>query len=256
MQRGVDVYLVCATRGEAGETDEAHLKGVRNIAELREAELRCAAAVLGLKEVFFLGYRDSGMPGAADNEHPEAQIRHPVEEVAARVVKYIRLLKPDVVSTFDPIGGYRHPDHIHIHKATTLAFERANDPAFYPEAGAPFAPRALYYQTISHRFLKVAVFLLRLFGKDPRHFGKNGDIDLVSLTEVEFPVHARIDIRPVWTRKEQASACHSSQGGRQMQGGVRGWVNRLFGGYETFMRAWPPVQPGEHVVTDLFEGIG
>ena len=95
--RGADVYLVCATRGEVGEADEEHLKGYGSVAEMRESELRCAAGILGLKGVFFLDYRDSGMPGSAENQHPEAQIRHPVEEVAGRVVKYIRELKPDVV---------------------------------------------------------------------------------------------------------------------------------------------------------------
>ncbi|MCS7010289.1 MAG: PIG-L family deacetylase [Anaerolineales bacterium] len=249
--RGVDVYLVCATRGEAGEADAEHLKGFSSVAELRESELRCAAGILGLKGVFFLGYRDSGMPGAVANHHPQALIRHSVEDVAGRVVKYIRELKPNVVLTFDPIGGYRHPDHIHIHQATTLAFKRANDPGFYPEAGSPFAPQALYYHTIPHTFLKAAVFLLRLFGKDPRKFGKNGDIDLVSIAEVNFPVHARINIRPVWTKKEQASACHSSQGGRSNARGWRGLLARLFAGEETFMRAYPPVE-GKRIIRDLF----
>jgi len=48
-----------------------------------------------------------------------------LDEVAGKVVKYIRELKPDIVLTFDPIGGYRHPDHIHIQQATVLAFEKS-----------------------------------------------------------------------------------------------------------------------------------
>ncbi|MGC8856624.1 MAG: PIG-L deacetylase family protein [Anaerolineae bacterium] len=124
-QRGADVYLVCATRGEVGSVDAEHLHNYPSITALREAELRCAAQTLGLKGVFFLDYRDSGMPGSPENQYPEAQINHPVEEVAGRVVRYIRQLKPDVVLTFDPIGGYRHPAHIHIHQATVLAFERS-----------------------------------------------------------------------------------------------------------------------------------
>jgi LmbE family N-acetylglucosaminyl deacetylase len=249
--RGCDVYLVCATRGEVGEADEEHMKGFASVGEMRESELRCAAGILGLRGVFFLGYRDSGMPGSVENRHPDAQINAPVEEVAGRVVRYIRELKPDVVLTFDPIGGYRHPDHIHIQRAATLAFERANDPLFFPEAGAPFAPQALYYHTIPHGFLKAAVLLLRLFGKDPRRFGRNGDIDLASIAEVDFPVHVRINIRPVWEKKEQAGACHSSQGGGQMRSGLRGAVSRLFGGSETFMRAYPPAK-NTRTARDLF----
>src|SRR5512140_3835772 len=92
--QGADVYLVCATRGEVGTVDEEYLQGYASTAELREAELRCAASHLGLKQVFFLGYRDSGMPGSEDNRHPNAQVAHSVDEVAGKVVRYIRELKP------------------------------------------------------------------------------------------------------------------------------------------------------------------
>jgi N-acetyl-1-D-myo-inositol-2-amino-2-deoxy-alpha-D-glucopyranoside deacetylase len=252
-ERGVDVYLVCATRGEVGAADEDHLKGYKSIAEMRESELRCAAEILGLKGVFFLDYRDSGMPGSVENQHPDAQIGHPIEEVAGRVVRYFRELKPTVVLTFDPIGGYHHPDHIHIQKATTLAFEKAGNPGFHPGSGEPFSPSALYYHTLPHGFLKVAVFLLRLFGKDPRRFGRNRDIDLASIAEVDFPTNARINIRPVLQKKDRASACHSSQGGGNMQRGVMGWFRFLVGGSETFMRAYPTVRKHEKTANDLFQ---
>lgn len=251
--RGADVYLICATRGEAGTVDEEHLKGFKDTAEMRTAELKCAAQHLGLKEVFFLDYRDSGMPGSEENKHPNAQINHPVDEVAAKVLHYIRDLKPDVVLTFDPIGGYRHPDHIHIHNATVLAFDKAADASFHPEAGSPFQPRALYLHTIPRGLFKFGVHLLKLFGKDPTKWGRNGDIDLVSLAEVDFPTHARIDFREVAERKEKASTCHASQGGGQMRRGFVGMFFRLFDGYETFMRAYPPVSPKFQVVKDLLE---
>ncbi len=250
--RGVDVYLVCATRGEVGEADAEHMQGFNSVAEMRESELRCAAGILGLKGVFFLGYRDSGMPGSADNRHPDAQVSHPVDEVAGRVVRYMRELKPQVVVTFDPIGGYHHPDHIHIQQATTLAFERSEDAAFHPEAGQPFAPQALYYHTFPHGFLRVAVFLLRLFGRDPRKFGKNQDIDLAAIAAVDFPTHARINIRQVREKKDQAGACHHSQGGGQMRRGMMGWFRLLFDRYETFMRASPPVARHTRKTNDLF----
>ncbi len=252
--RGADVYLLCATRGEAGSADDRHLQGFESIGQMREAELRCAAGILGLKGTYFLGYRDSGMPGADDNSHPQALIQQPIEEVAARIVHYIRTLKPDVVLTFDPIGGYRHPDHIHIHQATVLAFEKARDASFYPEAGPPYAPAALYFHTISRTFLKFAVQLLRLFGKDPSRWGQNGDIDLAAIAAVDFPTHVRIDIRSVLDKKEAASDCHSSQGGGQMRRGLTGKILRLFGNYETFMQAYPPVQPGrQRIKRDFFE---
>ena len=254
-QRGYDTYLVCATRGEVGSVDEEHLRGFKDIADMRTAELDCAAGHLGLKGVFYLGYRDSGMPGSDDNRHPNAQVNRPVEEVAGRVVKYIRELKPDVVLTFDPIGGYKHPDHIQIHRATVLAFDKADDASFHPEAGSPFKPRALYFQVFPRWFLKWATRLMPLFGQDPAKFGKNKDINLKELAEVDFPVHARLDIRSVAEIKSEAGACHSSQGGGQMRRGLMGFVTKVFGEHEDYMRAYPPVDGGFKRLTDLFDGF-
>jgi N-acetyl-1-D-myo-inositol-2-amino-2-deoxy-alpha-D-glucopyranoside deacetylase len=70
--RGVEVHLVCATRGEVGEVAPELLNRFESIAELRESELRCAAGNLGLAGVHFLGYRDSGMSGSPDNTHLQA----------------------------------------------------------------------------------------------------------------------------------------------------------------------------------------
>ena len=250
-QKGYDVYLVCATRGEVGDVDPEHLKGFSSIAELREGELRCAAGHLGLKGFFFLDYRDSGMPGSSDNLHPDAQVAHPVDEVAGKVVKYIRELRPNIVLTFDPIGGYRHPDHIHSHQATVLAFEKAADPTFHPETGAPFQPEKLYFHTFPRGFLKLAVKLMPLFGQNPRKFGRNGDIDMLSIAEVNFPIHAKVDISSVQEVKAAAGACHASQGGIGMRRGVMGLFIKLFGEYEEYMQAYPPVQTGWKIKKDL-----
>jgi len=70
-QRGVKIHLVCATRGEVGEVEPEYLAEYQSIAELREAELRCAAEHLGIDGLHLLDYRDSGMPGTAHNRHPQ-----------------------------------------------------------------------------------------------------------------------------------------------------------------------------------------
>ena len=251
--KGYDVYYVCATRGEAGTVDEEHLNGFKDTAEMRTHELMRAAKELGLKEVFFLGYRDSGMPGMDANQHPDAQINHPVEEVAGRIVKYIRKLKPDVVLTFDPIGGYKHPDHIHIHKATVFAFANSDNASFYPEAGDPFKPQALYFQVFPKGLLKAAVRLMPLFGKDPTKFGRNGDINIKELAEVSFPVHVRLNVRSAVDAKRKASECHASQGGVQMRLGVMGFITKIFGEREDYMRAYPPVDGSFKRKVDLFD---
>jgi LmbE family N-acetylglucosaminyl deacetylase len=252
-RRGVEVHLVCATRGEVGAAPPELLGGYASLADLRENELRCAAALLGLASVIFLDYRDSGMPGSPDNHHPQALAAAPLEEVTARVAHWIRRLRPDVVITFDPQGGYRHPDHIAIQRATEAAFFAAGDLATASEGPAPHAPSKLYYHTFPRGAIRFLVTVMRLVGKNPRKWGRNHDIDLVEIASVEFPVHARIDIRPVMDVRAQASACHASQGG-QAGGRITRWISRLLGGRETFMRAHPPAARGvrEH---DLFEGL-
>jgi LmbE family N-acetylglucosaminyl deacetylase len=255
-QRGVDVYLVCGTRGEVGEMDPKYMRGFATIAERREAELRCAAENLGLKGVFFLNYRDSGMTGSAENSHPQALASQPLEKVAGEIVHYIRLLKPQVVITFDPIGGYRHPDHIAIHNATVEAFRQAGDPDCQADGLPPFQPQKFYFQVMPHGMIRAAVTVMRLLGQDPRHIGTNKDIDLVSIAEVSFPTHARIDFRPVAKIRDVASACHASQGGGRMLGGpVLGRLRRWFLSSENYMRAYPEPKPGTPVERDLFEGV-
>lgn len=257
-RQGVKVYLLCATRGEVGMMEEQYMQGYHSVAEVREAELRCAAGTLGLAGVNFLGYRDSGMPGTPDNRHPQALAAAPIEEVAANIVHYIRLLKPQVVITFDPIGGYKHPDHIAIHNATVRAFYEAGKTDWKPPQGEaelpPYQPEKLYFHTISRRLLRAAVRVMPLFGKDPHKWGRNGDIDLADLVGDEFPTHAVIDFSSVQKIKQEASACHASQGGSRMMTGLMGWVMRLGANKESFMRAYPPPSPKLHE-HDLFAGI-
>lgn len=249
------MQLVCATRGEVGEVDP-EFKSNKNesAACLRTQELRCAADVLGLSQLHFLNYRDSGMPGSEDNHHPKALAAQPVEKVAGEVAHLIRQVKPDVVLTFDPIGGYRHPDHIAIQRATVQAFELASDRDFHdPEGLPPTRPDFLYFHTMDRMFLRISVWFMKLVGQNPREVGRNKDIDLLSLTEVDFPTHVKINYRPVRALREQAARCHASQGGAQMNKGFRGFVTRLFGGtHETFMQAYPEPEEGVRVKKDLF----
>ncbi len=252
--RGVETHLICATRGEAGEIDPNFPCETADIADCRENELSCAANLLGLKTVHFLNYRDSGMPGAPDNAHPDALINQPADKVAADITHLIRQFKPQVVLTFDPIGGYRHPDHIAIHQATLAAFHAAGDPNRYPDGLAGFKPERLYYHTISRTFIRLGVFVIRLSGKDPSKWGRNGDIDLASIAAVTFPTHVRINYRPVTKLRDQASACHASQGGTQMTKGVMHWLRWLVGSSETFMQAHP-APSRKRVSNDLFEGV-
>jgi N-acetyl-1-D-myo-inositol-2-amino-2-deoxy-alpha-D-glucopyranoside deacetylase len=254
-QRGVQTHLICATRGEAGEVDPQYLEGFASISERRESELRCAAGILGLAGVYFLDYRDSGMTGAADNQHPQALAAQPVEAVAAKIANLMRQIEPQVVVTFDPIGGYNHPDHIAIHKATVRAFQLAGDPSFASDL-PPYQPQKLYFHTISKTFLRISVVVLRLLGRDPRHFGRNGDIDLQAIaTEGNFPTHARIDCKAVAESKNAAAACHASQlGGALPRRGLIARLSRRASYTESFMRAEPEATRRLRE-DDLFAGV-
>ena len=250
---GVEVHLVCATRGELGDVDPELMQGYHSVAELRESELRCASGYLGLTGVHFLDYRDSGMAGSPDNHHPQALAAADLHKVTGDVVHYIRLLKPQVVITFDPIGGYMHPDHIAIQRAAELAFHAAGDASQYPGDLTAFQSQKLYFHTFPHGFLHLSIRLMRLMGKDPHKFGRNGDIDLVPIAQANFPVNARLDYRTVLKQKDLATACHASQGGARITGGIMFRMRKLFGISDHYMRAYPP--PGKHVERDLFEGI-
>ena len=254
---GVKVYYVCATRGEAGSVVPEGTKGYATVGDMRWAELRCAAQVLGLADVIHLGYRDSGMSGSKENKHPGSLAMAPPDEVAGRIVEIIRELKPDVVITHDAGGGYGHPDHIATHNATVKAFYSAADPKQYPEAGPMFQPHKLYFGVRPHGFMKLMVRLMPLFGQNPRRFGCNKDIDLTRMIDVEYPFHAviRLTKRSLEIR-DKAAACHASQGGGRIRPGpfrILRILERLRGQRDCFIRAYPP--PTRRREKDLFEGI-
>ncbi len=251
--QGAEVYLACATLGEAGEIPPDFLQNELSSADLRESELDCSANALALKQVFKLGFRDSGMAGSPDNKHPDALVARPVEEAVERIAEVMRQVRPHVVITFDPVGGYYHPDHIRIHEATVLAFERVRQELATTD---PRALSRLYYHTMPKSSVKFAIFWMRLQGKDPRKVGRNGDIDLVQIASQSFPVHIKINYRPVLKQREEAAACHASQGGGQKPFGLSAWLIRLFSRpTDRFMQAYPEPAPNQRVKNDLFWGM-
>jgi LmbE family N-acetylglucosaminyl deacetylase len=151
---GIKTGLVCATRGELGEIADPALATPDNLGAVREAELRAACTVLGIKYLWFLDYRDSGMIGTPGNEDPTCFYKVNDEEALARLVKIVRDFRPTVMVTFDATGGYGHPDHLTIHRLTTLAFQAAADPHLYPEAGDPWHTARLYYSSFPRSRIK------------------------------------------------------------------------------------------------------
>ena len=156
------------------------------------------------------------------------------------MVKVIRDIKPQVVITFDPIGGYRHPDHIVTHKAALAAFHAASDPLRFPLDSDPYKPQKLYYIVMNKKLMRIMLRLMPLFGQDPHRMGQNRDIDLAGIAAVEYPVHAVIKLnhQAIETRKK-AMSCHLSQIGGKRRLSLRS-VIEIFGRHsEFYMRAYP-----------------
>jgi LmbE family N-acetylglucosaminyl deacetylase len=197
------------------------------------------------------------MAGSPENQHPESLVQANRGKLVETITRHIRQLKPQVVITFDPAGGYGHPDHVTIHQSTVEAFHAAGDPGQFPGAGAAFQPQKLYFMTISRRFASFSLTLMRLIGKDPRRMGRNQDVDLTEIAKNQFPIHARVNYRRAAKIKERATACHASQLDWGPSGqGLAGLLWRLdrLGPTETFMRAHPAAADGR-IERDLFQGV-
>lgn len=251
---GVEVYLICATNGDVGHVPEALRGKYATVAELRLSELACARKYLKFKEVFMLGYRDSGMPGSETASHPDClayRWRHQPEQVAERVLAVMRGVQPQVVITFNRYGGYGHPDHIAIQRATVRAFDCLHAEAIVSDG---YAPQRLYYAAYPKLSLRMRIWKARLKGQDPRRMGINRDVDtLKSLRHIE-PVHARIPIGRYLDIWEKASRCHASQGGGRITRTSR-LLRRLLYRQQGFTRVYPAPNHSGVDEDDLFANV-
>ena len=147
---GVDVLVVTCTGGERGDVLNPSYGevpgGIEGMHALRLREMAAAAAALGVRH-HWLGFVDSGLPeGDPLPPLPDGSFGLvPLEEASAPLVELVREFRPHVITTYDPNGGYPHPDHIMCHRISVEAFEAAGDPERYVGRGEPWAPSKLYY---------------------------------------------------------------------------------------------------------------
>ncbi|MFQ5855142.1 MAG: PIG-L family deacetylase [Anaerolineae bacterium] len=246
---GVHVVLVCATRGEVGQISDPSLATPETLGAVREAELRCAARALGVAEVIFLGYRDSGMAGTAENDARRAFVNVPAEAVVPRLVGIIRRLRPRVVVTFEPQGGYGHPDHIAIHRHTVAAFHAAADPARYPDQGAAWQADRLFYTAIPRSFFREARARMVAMGVDTSMFERREE---AGAGWPDDQIHVALDVQDTIEAKWAALQCHRTQFGpdnpfhQLPETVVKDMMSR-----EHFALAWPEPKPGLQL-PDLF----
>jgi N-acetyl-1-D-myo-inositol-2-amino-2-deoxy-alpha-D-glucopyranoside deacetylase len=239
---GADIVLVCATRGEVGEIADDNLATPETLGQVRENELRCAAGALGISEVIFLDYRDSGMDGTPENGDPRAFIKASADEVISRLVGIIRRVRPDVVVTFEPNGGYGHPDHIAAHRHTVAAFHAAADPARYLEQGDVWQSSHLFYTAIPRSFFLEMRDQLEAMGEDTSDFARWEEAGAGWPDE---QINITLDVAKGIEAKWMALNCHRTQFGpdnlfRRLPEDV---VKRLMS-HEHFALAWPNPEPG------------
>ncbi len=125
VEQGSRIVICSATRGEEGEIAEGVDATRETLGVVREAELRAAMAEVGVTDVRFLGYRDSGMDGTDTNNAKGAFMRVPAEEAGRKVLEVIDEVQPDLLIGFGPEGVYLHPDHVAAHRAIRSAVEQA-----------------------------------------------------------------------------------------------------------------------------------
>jgi mycothiol S-conjugate amidase len=217
---GIHTVLVCCTGGEEGDLQNPRLResgqpfyGLTpeeekaKVASMRAGELAESARVIGFDEVVMLGYRDSGMPDTPANEHPDSFHRADPDEAAGRLVAVIRRTRPQVIITYgDDQQGYPHPDHLKVHDISVLAFERAGDPDWYPEAGQPYQPLKLYYSTWSRaRMWAIHQALIERNGKSPF------DDKWFDRPDNDHRITTRIDVNEFQWARSAALRAHASQ---------------------------------------------
>ena len=122
---GHDVVLVVATGGEEGEFPEGFLDDGESLGDRRREETLASAAILGVKAVEWLGYRDSGMVDTPTTENPDCFWQADVEEAAEKLAAILRAHDCDVLTIYDDHGNYGHPDHIQVHRVGKRAAELA-----------------------------------------------------------------------------------------------------------------------------------
>jgi LmbE family N-acetylglucosaminyl deacetylase len=247
---GVKVALVCATRGEVGEISDPSLATPETLGEVRENELRCAAETMGISEVIFLDYRDSGMAGSAENQDPRAFINAPAEQVVNKLVSVLRRVRPQVVVTFEPNGGYGHPDHIAIHQHTVSAFHAAADPYFAPQLGFAWQAQRLFYTALPRSFftaLRESLLGAGVSPEEAKRYEERGWPD--------EQVNVTVDVSQTVDEKWEAFNCHRTQFGPEslMRRLPEEAIKRLLS-QEHYHLAWPSSESSAHL-SDLFSGL-
>ena len=227
---GVETFLITATRGEYGWFGEPEdFPGEETLGKMREAELKQAAEILGIREVIILDYVD----GHLDQVDPN--------EIIDSIAHHIRRIKPHVVITFDPYGAYGHPDHIAICQFTTAAIVQAANNKIDDDY-APHQVQKLYYRvdTLTELSAYEEVFgELSMTVDGYKRQSKGWDA---------WAITTRIETASYWDTIWRAVTCHQTQI-INIQADKPVWES------EGYYRVFSLVNGGRKTEKHLFEGI-
>lgn len=243
---GVETHVLTATLGQRGRYfDNRDRPSDGEVGRVREAELRAAAAVLGVRDVRVLGYTD----GALDTV--------PTAEIVPRIAAHIRRVRPQVVLTFDPFGAYGHPDHIAISQLAASAIVMAASPAEVaaPDAvgdgvAEPHAVSKLYY--IAWDPATWAAYQAAF----KRLVSKVDGVERQAAPWPEWSVTTHIDTTAHWETVWRAVRCHETQ--MAIYGALGELTDRhhaALWGTQSFYRAFSTANGGREPESDLFAGL-
>ena len=204
---GVRVTVVCATNGDVGEISDASLATPETLAKVRKGELRRAMAVTGVSDIRFLDYRDSGMEGTADNQHPDSLHQAQEHQVVERLADIMKEIQPALVITHDPTGGYGHPDHIAVYRLVTQAFSSTGPGVGGAASLETGGPRFLYYSCFPRSVFQRMWQAMLDAGITPPF----ASLDADSIGTPDESVTTTLDVREFVETKIASLKCHRTQ---------------------------------------------
>ena len=246
---GVETGLVCATRGEVGEIADPALATRENLGQVREEEMRAAAEVLGVHNLWFLDYHDSGMAGTPENADPHAFVQVSAAEVVGKLVAIIRQFRPQVMVTFDESGAYGHPDHIAIYRHTTSAFHAAADAVQYPELGTAHSVAKLYYTAFPRSVAREMAEWL----KSQNYEGSFRELDPEKIGLPDELIGVWLNVEQWQETKDRSWSMHRTQlGSASFMAKLPEEIRRKWRRYESYQLAASRVGPDVEGENDLF----
>lgn len=199
VSEGHRVVLVVATDGRHGEVP-ADLEAGETLVDRRRCETERSAEVLGVDEVRWLGYHDSGMTGWVQNDEPEAFVGADVDEAAERFAAIVETVDGEVITCYDWHGGYGHPDHIQVHRVGHRTVEIL--------AARGRAVR-LFESTMNRT--RIARMMNENLG-DGEGFDPDAPADDGNpFGSTEDEITMAVDVSAFIDRKRESMACHASQ---------------------------------------------